>query len=53
MTACNNDKETKISPPENYTGTASLSQGLATISTENLLECSKGREAPVVRQETW
>lgn len=47
ITACNKEKETKISPPESYTGTASLSQGLATVSTENLLECSNGREAPI------
>ncbi|EPR65669.1 hypothetical protein [Cyclobacterium qasimii] len=46
-TACTTEMEPETIVPSTYTGTASLSQGMATVTTENLFECSNGREAPV------
>ena len=50
MTACKNGQNSKNTTPNNsetYTGTASVSQGPATVLTENIFECDRGREAPI------
>jgi len=50
MTACKNGQNSKNTTPDNsetYTGTASVSQGPATVLTENIFECDRGREAPI------
>ena len=48
--ACKNGKNGKKATPENleiYKGTASVSQGPATVLIENIFECDRGREAPI------
>ena len=48
--ACKNGENGKKTTPENleiYKGTASVSQGLATVLIENIFECDRGREAPI------
>ncbi|WP_299247743.1 hypothetical protein [uncultured Lacinutrix sp.] len=48
--ACKNGKNGKKTTPENleiYKGTASVSQGTATVLIENIFECDRGREAPI------
>ena len=50
ITACKNGENAKKAIPktsEVYTGTASVSQGPATVLTKNLLECDRGRKAPI------
>ncbi|MCL5127709.1 hypothetical protein [Algibacter sp. L4_22] len=50
MTACKNGENAKKTTPENskiYKGTASVSQGAATVLTQNIFECDRGREAPI------
>ncbi|HDZ06042.1 hypothetical protein LCGC14_0129910 [marine sediment metagenome] len=50
MTACKNGQNSKKMTPENsevYKGTASVSQGSATVLTQNIFECDRGREAPI------
>ncbi|WP_339836957.1 hypothetical protein [uncultured Maribacter sp.] len=47
ITACKNSPKTTPQNSEVYKGTASVSQGQATVVTENILECDKGREAPI------
>ena len=50
MTACKNDQNSKKTTAENsevYKGTASISQGSATVLTQNIFECDRGREAPI------
>ncbi|MBT2162847.1 hypothetical protein HW347_16385 [Zobellia sp. KMM 6746] len=50
MTACKNGQNSKKTTPENleiYKGTASVTQGPATVLTENIFECDRGREAPI------
>ncbi|QWX85204.1 hypothetical protein H0I23_06090 [Cellulophaga sp. HaHaR_3_176] len=50
MTACKNgqnSKKTAVENSEAYTGTASVSQGSATVLTQNIFECDRGREAPI------
>lgn len=46
-TGCNTDMDVAIPSISDYNGTASVSQGFATVTTDNLFECSNGREAPV------
>jgi len=45
--ACKNAKETTPENSEVYKGTASVSQGPATVLTKNIFECDRGREAPI------
>tara|TARA_R110002033_G_scaffold171115_1_gene216148 strand:+ start:3246 stop:4253 length:1008 start_codon:yes stop_codon:yes gene_type:complete len=47
ITACKNSKNTTTNNTEVYTGTASVSQGPATVLTQNIFECDRGREAPI------
>ncbi|MEL0650473.1 hypothetical protein V6246_03505 [Algibacter sp. TI.3.09] len=50
MTACKNGQNSKKTTAENseiYKGTASVSQGSATVLTQNIFECDRGREAPI------
>ncbi|AUC77833.1 hypothetical protein CW732_13075 [Olleya sp. Bg11-27] len=50
MIACKNGENEKKTTPENldkYKGTASVSQGSATVLIENIFECDRGREAPM------
>ncbi|MGJ8685768.1 MAG: hypothetical protein ACSHWW_14145, partial [Nonlabens sp.] len=50
MTACKNGQNNKNTTPDNsetYIGTASVSQGPATVVTQNIFECDRGREAPI------
>jgi hypothetical protein len=46
----NKTAQTEATPQSDisiYKGTASVSQGLATVETENIYECDRGREAPI------
>ncbi|WP_299799627.1 hypothetical protein [uncultured Maribacter sp.] len=46
----NKTAQTDVKPKSEiniYKGTASVSQGLATVETENIYECDRGREAPI------
>ncbi|WP_423999968.1 hypothetical protein [Maribacter sp. IgM3_T14_3] len=50
MTACKNGQNSKKTTAENsevYKGTASVSQGSATVLTQNIFNCDRGREAPI------
>lgn len=47
ITACKNSKNTTTKNTSVYTGTASVSQGPATVLTQNIFECDRGREAPI------
>lgn len=50
ITACKNGENAKKATPKNsedYKGTASVSQGPATVVTENIFECDRGRKAPI------
>lgn len=47
LSACGSVAETATSTPEQYGGTASLSQGKAAVSTENIYPCDRGRKAPL------
>ncbi|CAZ98417.1 hypothetical protein Q4603_09295 [Zobellia galactanivorans] len=47
LIACKNSKKNKPENPETYTGTASVSQGPATVLTQNIFECDRGRKAPI------
>ena len=50
ITACKNGENAKKTTPKNsevYKGTASVSQGPATVLTKNIFECDRGREAPI------
>ncbi|WP_206542248.1 hypothetical protein [Lacinutrix himadriensis] len=47
MTACKNSPKTTPQNSEVYKGTASVSQGQATVVTENIFKCDRGREAPI------
>ncbi|EPR70295.1 hypothetical protein ADIWIN_3651 [Winogradskyella psychrotolerans RS-3] len=50
ITACKNGENAKKATPKNsevYKGTASVSQGPATVVTKNIFECDRGREAPI------
>ncbi|MCK0156836.1 hypothetical protein MWU65_06570 [Cellulophaga sp. F20128] len=46
-TAQTNSEVTHKSAYETYKGTASVSQGLAKVETDNLFECERGRKAPM------
>jgi hypothetical protein len=45
--ACKNSKNATAKAAAVYTGTASISQGPATVLTKNIFECGRGREAPI------
>jgi hypothetical protein len=45
--ACNNDKKVAQTTSGKYTGTAAVSQGTATVVTQNIFDCSRGRKAPI------
>ncbi|MDN3667272.1 hypothetical protein ACFFU1_06455 [Algibacter miyuki] len=50
IAACKNGQNSKKTTSENsivYTGTASVSQGSATVVTQNIFECDRGRKAPI------
>ncbi|OWW25775.1 hypothetical protein B4Q04_09265 [Zobellia sp. OII3] len=47
LIACKNSKKNKPENPETYTGIASVSQGPATVLTQNIFECDRGRKAPI------
>ncbi len=51
MVACNNGKTTTQSDPHNsggeYKGTAAVSEGAATVVTQNIYDCDRGRKAPI------
>lgn len=47
ISACKNSKETPVKNTKTYTGTASVSQGPATVLIQNIYECERGREAPI------
>lgn len=49
--ACKNNKKTAQTNSEKhsiaYNGTASVSQGAATVVTQNIFDCNRGRKAPI------
>jgi len=45
--ACKNSKTKDIKNTVVYTGTAAVSQGPATLLTQNIFECDRGRKAPI------
>ena len=45
--SCKNAKKTTPENSEVYKGTASVSQGPATVLTQNIFECDRGRKAPI------
>ena len=47
LMACNNGKQATQTNWDNYKGTASVSQGSATVIIENIFECDRGRKAPI------
>ncbi|RCW90685.1 hypothetical protein [Winogradskyella arenosi] len=44
---CKNTKKTTPKKTETYNGTASVSQGPATVLTQNIYDCDRGRKAPI------
>lgn len=47
QTGCNTGMDEDIPSISDYSGTASISQGFATATINNLFECSNGRDAPL------
>ncbi len=47
LLTCKNAKKTSPEKTKTYNGTASVSQGLATVLTQNIYDCDRGRKAPI------
>jgi len=45
--ACSNEKNTGKANASTYTGTATVSQGIAKIQIQNIFDCDRGRKAPI------
>jgi len=47
LLTCKNTKKTTTEKTETYKGTASVSQGPASVLTQNIYDCDRGRKAPI------
>lgn len=47
MVACNTSQKKASTSVKEYKGTASVSQGFATVVTQNILDCERGRKGPI------
>ena len=47
LLTCKNAKKTTPEKTKTYKGTASVSQGPATVLTQNIYDCDRGRKAPI------